>query len=267
MSIKISIVGASGRMGRTLIETVLAATDCSLVSATDRSDNASIGTDAASFLGKNTGVFISSDVESSFKLAQTIIDFTSPKGTLEHLEICQKLGISAVIGTTGFNPQQLQHIKEFSTNIPIVLAPNMSIGVNVTLKLLEMAGKALSDGYDVEVMETHHKHKVDSPSGTAIKMGEVVANAQGKSLADCAVYERHGLIGARTSGSIGFSSVRGGDVIGDHTVLFAGAGDRVEITHKSSSRKTYAQGSLQAVRFLQNSQNGLYDMFDVLGFK
>jgi len=196
-----------------------------------------------------------------------LIDFTRPEGTLAHLQICRALGVNAVIGTTGFTEAQKLEIAEAAADIAIVMAPNMSVGVNVTLKLLEMAAKALSTGYDIEIIEAHHRHKVDAPSGTALKMGEVIADALGRDLKDCAVYAREGVTGEREPSSIGFATIRGGDIVGDHTVLFAGIGERIEITHKSSSRSTYAQGSLRAVRFLSGRKNGLFDMADVLGLK
>ncbi len=186
---------------------------------------------------------------------------------MEHLRACVRHGVKLIIGTTGFSDEQKAEIAEAAKTISIVMAPNMSVGVNVTLKLLEMAAKALSTGYDIEIIEAHHRHKVDAPSGTALKMGEVIADALGRDLKDCAVYERYGHTGERDPSSIGFATVRGGDIVGDHTVLFAGIGDRIEITHKSSSRATYAQGSLRAARFLADKPNGLYDMFDVLGLR
>jgi 4-hydroxy-tetrahydrodipicolinate reductase len=196
-----------------------------------------------------------------------LIDFTRPEGTLQHLRVCRELGVAAVVGTTGFSEAEKAEIAEIAKTIPIMIAPNMSVGVNVTLKLLEMAAKALSTGYDIEIVEAHHRHKVDAPSGTALKMGEVIAGALGRDLKDCAVYAREGVTGERDPSSIGFATIRGGDIVGDHTVLFAGTGERIEISHKSSSRATYAQGSLRAVRFVSGKPAGLYDMFDVLGLK
>ena len=183
---------------------------------------------------------------------------------MAHLAVCRRLGVAMVIGTTGFSESQKAEIAQAAKDIPIMLAPNMSVGVNVTLKLLELAAKAMATGYDIEIIEAHHRHKVDAPSGTALKMGEVIAQAQGRTLADCAVYTREGITGERDPSSIGFATIRGGDIVGDHTVLFAGTGERIEITHKSSSRATYAQGSLRAARFLQQHKAGLFDMFDVL---
>ena len=186
---------------------------------------------------------------------------------MAHLAVCRRLGVAMVIGTTGFSEAQKAQIAEAAKDIPIMLAPNMSVGVNVTLKLLELAAKAMDTGYDIEIIEAHHRHKVDAPSGTALKMGEVIAKAQGRTLADCAVYTREGITGERDPSSIGFATIRGGDIVGDHTVLFAGTGERIEISHKSSSRATYAQGSLRAVRFLAGKHNGMFDMFDVLGLR
>jgi 4-hydroxy-tetrahydrodipicolinate reductase len=199
--------------------------------------------------------------------SQVLIDFTRPEGTMEHIKVCRELGVALVIGTTGFTEAQKAEIDAAAKDIAIMMAPNMSVGVNVTLKLLEMAAKALSTGYDIEIVEAHHRHKVDAPSGTALKMGEVIADALGRDLKDCAVYAREGVTGERDPSSIGFATIRGGDIVGDHTVLFAGTGERIEISHKSSSRATYAQGSLRAVRFLAGHKSGKFDMFDVLGLK
>lgn len=266
-ALRIAVAGASGRMGKMLIEAVLAAPDCTLVAALVPEGEAAIGQDAGAFLGQNTKVLVSSNVKEALKTAQAdfLIDFTRPEGTMAHLAVCQELGVKLVIGTTGFSVQQKQQIEQAAQNLAIVLSPNMSVGVNVTFKLLELAAKALGDDYDIEIVEAHHRHKVDAPSGTAIGMGEVIAKTLGRSLSDVAVYERYGHTGERKPGSIGFATVRGGDIIGDHTVLFAGTGERIEVSHKSSSRVTYAQGSLRAVRFLAGKASGLYDMQDVLG--
>ena len=242
---RVAIAGASGRMGRMLAEAIDQSSDCQLSGALD----------------------IGSDLALGLKNAKVLIDFTRPEGTMQHLAMCRQMGVQMVIGTTGFSEAQKAEIQTASQDIAIVLAPNMSVGVNVTLKLLEMAAKALSTGYDIEIIEAHHKHKVDAPSGTALKMGEVIAQAQGRQLKDCAVYERYGHTGERVQNAIGFSTIRGGDIVGDHTVMFATEGERIEITHKSSSRSTYAQGSLRAVRFLSSKPHGLFDMFDVLGLE
>ena len=264
---KIAVAGASGRMGQMLIEAIRGADDCVLGGALDMAASAAIGQDASAFLGHPGGVFITADLRAGLANSCTLIDFTRPEGTLAHLNVCRELGVSAVIGTTGFSEAQKAEIAAAAKDIAIVMAPNMSVGVNVTLKLLEMAAKALSTGYDIEIVEAHHRHKVDAPSGTALKMGEVIAGALGRDLKDCAVYDRYGVTGERDPSSIGFASIRGGDIVGDHTVLFAGAGERIEITHKSASRSTYAQGSLRAVRYLAAQKPGLYDMFDVLGLR
>ena len=263
----VAVCGASGRMGQMLIEAIRASDDCALAGALDLAGSASIGSDAAAFLGASSGVLITSDLQQGLKDARVLIDFTRPEGTLAHLRQCRALGVNAVIGTTGFSEEQKAEIAEAAKDIAIVMAPNMSVGVNVTLKLLELAAKALSTGYDIEIIEAHHRHKVDAPSGTALKMGEVIADALGRNLKDCAVYAREGVTGERDPSSIGFATIRGGDIVGDHTVLFAGTGERIEITHKSSSRATSAQGSLRAVRFLADKRQGLYDMFDVLGLR
>ncbi len=260
----VCVAGASGRMGRMLVEAVRAADDCQLTGALDLAGSAALGLDASGFLGSNSGVLITADLRQGLLDSQVLIDFTRPAGTLAHLQMCRELGVNAVIGTTGFTADEKDQIAQAAQDIAIVLAPNMSVGVNVTLRLLEMAAKALNTGYDIEIVEAHHRHKVDAPSGTALKMGEVIAHALGRDLKDCAVYAREGVTGERDPSSIGFATVRGGDIVGDHTVLFAGTGERIEISHKSSSRVAYAQGSLRAVRFLQGRKTGLFDMADVL---
>jgi 4-hydroxy-tetrahydrodipicolinate reductase len=252
-------------MGRMLIEAVVAADDLQLSGALDVEGSASLGQDASLFLGHSSGVAITSDLRVGLAQAQVLIDFTRPAGTLAHLAICRELGVKVVIGTTGFTDEQKIEIAEHSRHIAITMAPNMSVGVNVVLKLLDTAARLLSEGYDIEVIEAHHRHKVDAPSGTALKMGEVVAAALGRDLRECAVYGREGVTGERDPSTIGFATIRGGDVVGDHTVLFAGIGERIEITHKSSSRATYAQGSLRAARFMAERDCGLFDMSDVLG--
>ena len=262
---RVAVAGASGRMGRMLIEAISAADDCRLAGALDLAGGAAIGQDAAAFLGLASGVPVAADPRAGLRDAQVLIDFTRPEGTLAHLAACRDLGVQAVVGTTGFSDAQKAQIADIARDIAIVMSPNMSVGVNVTLRLLEMAARALSTGYDIEIVEAHHRHKVDAPSGTALQMGEVIAAALGRDLKDCAVYARHGVTGERDPSSIGFATVRGGDIVGDHTVLFAGTGERIEISHKSSSRATYAEGSLRAVRFLAGKTAGLYDMADVLG--
>ena len=263
----ICIAGAGGRMGRMLIEAIHQADDCRLAGALDVPDSPGIGLDASGFLGHASGVTITSDIRHALKGCDVLIDFTRPEGTMAHVALCSEMGVMMVIGTTGFSDAQKATINAASKDIAIMMAPNMSVGVNVTLKLLEMAAKAMSEGYDIEVIEAHHRHKVDAPSGTALKMGEVMATAMGRDLKQCAVYSREGHTGERDPSSIGFATIRGGDIVGDHTVLFAGTGERIEITHKSSSRSTYAQGGLRAVRFLAQHKTGMFDMFDVLGLR
>ena len=264
---RVAIAGASGRMGRMLVEAVRQADDLQLAGALDIPGSPSLGSDAAAFLGQPAGVLITDDLRAGLADAQVLIDFTRPEGTLAHLAVCRELGVQAVIGTTGFSDAQKAEVAAFAKDIAIVMAPNMSVGVNVTFKLLEMAAKALSTGYDIEVIEAHHRHKVDAPSGTALKMGEVIADALGRDLKDCAVYAREGVTGERDPSTIGFATIRGGDIVGDHTVLFAGIGERIEISHKSSNRAGYAQGSLRAARYLATKKTGLFDMFDVLGLR
>lgn len=262
---RIVIAGASGRMGQTLIEAVLDADDATLVAALAPPGDRALGRDAGALFGRETAVPISADIDAALAGADVLIDFTRPGGTLEHVRRACAHGVKMVIGTTGFSADEKGVIERAGEQIGIVFAPNMSVGVNVTFKLLEVAARLLSKGYDIEISEAHHRHKVDAPSGTAIKMGEIVANALGRDLREVAVFGREGVTGERDPSTIGFSVVRGGDIVGDHTVLFAGVGERVEITHKSASRRSYAQGSLIAARFLLDKPAGLFDMQDVLG--
>jgi 4-hydroxy-tetrahydrodipicolinate reductase len=266
-AMKIAVAGASGRMGRMLIEAIVADPEAQLAGALDIAGVPSIGTDAAAFLGQPAGVTIESDLAKGLANARFLIDFTRPEGTLKHLDYCAAHGIKMIIGTTGFDDAGKAAIAEAAKRTAIVFAPNMSVGVNVTMKLLELAAKSFSHGYDIEIIEAHHRHKVDAPSGTALKMGEVIADALGRDLKEVGVFAREGVTGERDPSSIGFATIRGGDIVGDHTVLFAGIGERIEITHKSSSRVTYAHGSLRASRFLQDRDTGLYDMQDVLGLR
>ena len=259
---RIAIAGASGRMGRVLIEAVTASPDFVLGGAFDVVGSPGIGSDAAAFLGRPSGVVVSSDVSASIAGNDVLIDFTRPEGTLAHLAACRAHGVAAVVGTTGFSAAQKAEIAAHAEHVAIVMAPNMSVGVNVVLKLLELAARALDSGFDVEIVETHHRLKADAPSGTALKMGEVVAAAQNTRLDDRAVYDRDGV---RAPGAIGFASLRGGDIVGDHTVMFAGNGERIEITHRSTSRATYAEGSLRAAGFLAGKKSGLFGMAQVLG--
>jgi 4-hydroxy-tetrahydrodipicolinate reductase len=241
---KVAVMGASGRMGKMLIEAVEAAEDSTLHVTLDKGD----------------------DVRAGLAGADVMIDFTRPEATLAHLAVCADLGVKAVVGTTGFDEAQKAEIARFAERTAIVFAPNMSVGVNVVLKLLDLAARAMNEGFDIEIVEAHHRMKVDAPSGTALQMGQVVADALGRDLKQCAVYGREGVTGVRDPSTIGFATVRGGDIIGDHTVLFAGTGERIEISHKASNRSIYAQGSLRAARFLTGQRTGLFGMNDVLGF-
>ena len=264
MTLRIAIAGASGRMGRMLIEAALASPDLQVTVALDRPGSHDLGADCAAFLGRATGVTIGTDL-AALAHADVLIDFTRPEGTLEHLRVCGEHGVKLVIGTTGFDAAGKEAIAAAAQKTAIVFAPNMSVGVNATFKLLEVAARILASGYDIEILEAHHRHKVDAPSGTALKMGEVIATAQGRRLDDVAVYAREGHTGERRTGSIGFAALRGGDIVGDHTVMFAGVGERIEITHRSTSRMGYATGSLRAARFVASRAKGMYDMADVLG--
>jgi len=265
--LRIAVAGASGRMGRMLIEAVFGAADTRLTGALEVAGSPAIGQDAGAALGRATGVAVTSELRRGLGDAQVLIDFTRPEGTLTHLAACAELGVRAVIGTTGFSDAQKARIAAHAGQHAVVMAPNMSVGVNVVLRLIDQAARALAQGYDIEVIEAHHRHKVDAPSGTALQMGEVLAHALGRNLKDCAVYAREGVTGERDPSTIGFATIRGGDIVGDHTVLFAGTGERIEITHRSSSRATYAQGSLRAARFVVGKTHGLYDMNDVLGLR
>ncbi|CAN7194834.1 4-hydroxy-tetrahydrodipicolinate reductase [Caballeronia sp. LjRoot31] len=264
---KIAIAGALGRMGRMLIETVLKDANATLAGALDRTGSPQLGQDAGAFLGQETGILLTDNIEQVFANADLLIDFTRPEGTLVHLEAALRHNVKMVIGTTGFSDEQKVRLRAAGETIGIVFAPNMSVGVNVTLKLLEFAAKHFAEGYDIEIIEAHHRHKVDAPSGTALAMGETIAHALGRELKDCAVYGREGVTGERDPSTIGFAAIRGGDIVGDHTVLFAGIGERVEITHKSSNRLSYAQGSLRAAHFLAGRERGFFDMQDVLGLR
>ncbi|MBI5919477.1 MAG: 4-hydroxy-tetrahydrodipicolinate reductase [Nitrosomonadales bacterium] len=264
--LKIAIAGCTGRMGRVLLECVAQADDLELHAALEHAASSHLGRDASEFGGAR-GVTVTADVVAALQGADALIDFTRPEGTLEHLKICRQLGVNIVIGTTGFTPQQKAELGVAAQDIGIVFAPNMSVGVNLLFKLLETASRVLSHGYDIEIIEAHHRHKVDAPSGTALGLGEVVARTLGRDLSQVAVYGREGVTGERDPSTIGFATVRGGDIVGDHTVLYAGIGERIEITHKASSRATFALGALRAARFLKANPAGLYDMQDVLELK
>jgi len=264
MSVQIALAGVSGRMGRVLLEAVAADSGCALCAALDRPGSPLVGQDAGAAWGASSGVRVTDQPAAALQGAQALVDFTRPEATFAYLDLCAVLGVPLVIGTTGFDAAGKARIAAAAEQIPIVFAPNMSVGVNLLMKLAELAAQVLADGYDIEIIEAHHRHKVDAPSGTALGLGQVVAAALNRDLAACAVYGREGVTGERDARTIGFSTVRGGDIVGDHTLLFAGIGERIELTHKASSRATFAQGALRAAKWLQGRAPGLYDMRDVL---
>lgn len=264
---RIGILGAAGRMGKMLIEAVLKDGQLVLGAAFDLPGSPALGRNAGELVGMSSDVLVSDDLAAGLLNVDCLIDFTRPEGTLQHLELCRRAGVAMVIGTTGFDAEGKAAIAKAAEEIPVVFAPNMAVGVNLVFKLLDTAARILDHGYDIEIVEAHHRMKVDAPSGTALRMGEVIAAALKRDLADCAVYGREGVTGERDPSSIGFATVRGGDIVGDHTVMFCGLGERVEVTHKASSRLPYALGSLRAARFLAGRGNGLFDMQDVLGLR
>jgi 4-hydroxy-tetrahydrodipicolinate reductase len=265
--LKVVIAGCSGRMGHALLESVFADAELVLHGALDRAENPHLGRDAGEQFGKLSGIKVTADVAAALNGADVLVDFTRPEASMQYLDACQKANVSMVIGTTGFSAEQKTAIEAASKNISIVFAPNMSVGVTLLINLVEQAAKVLKDGYDIEVVEMHHRHKVDAPSGTALRLGEAAAHGIGQDLKDCAIYAREGVTGEREAGKIGFATLRGGDVVGDHTVMFAGIGERVEITHKASSRATFAIGALRAAKFLAGKKSGQFDMQDVLGLR
>ncbi len=265
--LRIAVAGASGRMGRTLIDAVLRDPELALAAALEIKGNPHLGKDAGELAGSPCGVKITDDVATGLAGCDVLVDFTRPEGTMSHVAACRQLGVRLVIGTTGFGDAQKKDIAAAARDIAIALSPNFSVGVNVAFRLLEVASRALGGGYDVEIVEAHHRHKVDAPSGTALRMGEVVAQALGRDLKQCAIYGREGVTGERKNETIGFATVRGGDLVGEHTVMFIGGGERLEVTHRASSRANFANGALRAARFLMSRPSGLYDMADVLGFK
>jgi 4-hydroxy-tetrahydrodipicolinate reductase len=266
MPVRIAIAGAGGRMGRMLIEAVLADQQAQLVAALDQPGSPAIGLDAGAALGRHTGVAVRGDAATALAGGvDVLIDFTRPEGTMAHLALARRHGVKLVVGTTGFTPEQKAAIGAAAQDIGIVFAPNMSVGVNVLVKLVEAAAAALDERYDAEVYEVHHRHKVDAPSGTALALGDAVARGRGVNFAERAVLSREGHTGERRRGDIGFGTLRGGDIIGEHLVMFAGTGERIEIAHKSGSRANYAEGSLRAAHFLAANGPGLYGMADVLG--
>lgn len=267
MMLNVVIAGCSGRMGHALLQGVMDDPELKLHAALDRSGSPAVGRDAGELFGAPCGVQVTDNLDAALQGADVLVDFTRPEATMEYLAACRKAGVALVIGTTGFSVEQKQAITLAAQNIGIVLAPNMSVGVNLLINLVQSAAKVLSEGYDIEIIEAHHRHKVDAPSGTALRLGEAAAAALGRDLSKCAVYGREGVTGERDASTIGFATVRGGDVVGDHTVLFAGIGERVELTHKASSRATFALGALRAAKWLSGKKSGLFDMQDVLALR
>jgi len=270
-SLKVAVAGAGGRMGQALLEAVLAEPDVALVGALDIPGSPLLGRDAGERLGHSTGVRVGADIPLALAGADVLLDFTRPEGTLAHLRACATAGVAAVVGTTGLTTADRRSLAEIAASIPIVFAPNMSVGVTVLLRLVEQAAQLLGGGYDVEIVEMHHRHKVDAPSGTALQLGTAVAQALGRDLKSDAVFGREGLTGERLKETIGFATLRGGDVVGDHSVIFAGSGERLELTHKAGSRMNFAQGALRAARFVAAKRaqrvSGLFDMQDVMGIR
>ncbi len=265
---RVAITGAAGRMGRTLVQAAQEVDDVQVTAALERSDSPALGRDAGELAGCGPlGVEVSDSLAEVVERFDVLVDFTRPEVTLANVSLCRQAGRRVVIGTTGMEDAERREIEQAAQDVAVVLAPNMSVGVNLCFKLLEMAASVLGDSVDVEIIEAHHRHKVDAPSGTALRMGEVVAGALGRDLKECAVYGREGAIGERDRKSIGFETIRAGDIVGEHTVMFAGAGERVEIAHRASSRMTFAAGAMRAARWIMKRQTGLYDMQDVLGLR
>ena len=268
MTVKVGVTGAAGRMGRTLIEAINAAENIELAAAIERPDSSLIGADAGELSGQGkNGVALVGDLASAIEHIDVLIDFTIPAATVANAKLCAEHGKAIVIGTTGFTPEQQEELQRASQATAICKASNYSVGVNLCFQLLDTAARVLGEESDIEIYEAHHRHKIDAPSGTALSMGEVVADALGRKLSDVAVYGREGQTGARNRDTIGFATVRAGDIVGDHTVTFAAEGERVEITHKASSRMSFARGAVRAAAWLVNQPPGLFDMQDVLGFR
>lgn len=268
MTTRVAITGAAGRMGKTLIEAVGQVEALSLTAAIERADSTLVGVDAGELAGAGTlGVAVSGDIGEVADQFDVLIDFSIPAATLANVAVCRAAGAAIVIGTTGFTAEQQAELEAAAGDIPVCKASNFSTGVNLCYKLLGIAARVLGDDVDIEINEAHHRHKIDAPSGTALSMGEVVADALGRNLADVAVYGREGQTGARNRQTIGFATNRAGDIVGDHTVMFAADGERVEITHKASSRMSFGRGAVRAAGWLVEQQPGLYDMQDVLGLK
>ncbi len=264
---RVAVTGAAGRMGRTLIQAINETDQVTLGAAFERAGISLIGSDAGELAGVGKlGVLVADDVTAHIDAFDVLIDFSVPEATLQSVAACQGAGKQLVIGTTGFEQDDLKAIHSAAVDVAILMAPNMSVGVNVVFRLIEQAAVALGDEVDIEVIEAHHRHKIDAPSGTAVRMGEILAGALDRNLSDVAVYGREGITGERDRQTIGFQSIRGGDIVGEHTVVFAGSGERIEITHRAHSRMNFAQGALRAVQFLADKRNGLFDMQDLLGF-
>jgi 4-hydroxy-tetrahydrodipicolinate reductase len=271
VTVRLCIAGAAGRMGQALIDAALAERDLVLASALDVAESSIIGRDAGERIGRATAVAVSADVAAAVAKADVLVDFTRPAGTLVHVGACARAGVAAVVGTTGLSAEDKAALSAFGRSIPIVLAPNMSVGVTVLARLVEQAAKLLGESYDVEIVEMHHRHKVDAPSGTALQLGDAAARGLGRDVKADGVFGRNGVTGERPRGAIGFASLRGGDVVGDHSVIFAGAGERLELAHKAGSRVNFAQGALRAARFVAAKRSagakGVFDMQDVLGLR
>ena len=265
--LKIVVVGASGKMGQTLIKQILADSDLLLIGAVDLPSCGILGMDAGSLIGIKTGVMIDVDFDSVIKKGDFVIDFTRPEASIAYLQTCIKNNVKYIIGTTGFSDDEKEKISQAAKDISICFAPNMSVGVNLLVSLVEDATKVLHEDFDMEIIESHHSEKIDAPSGTAIRLGEGIAKTANLNLKQNGVYHREGNTGRRKKNEIGFSTIRGGDIVGDHTVLFAGDGERIELTHKAGSRSTFAIGAIKAVKFLSNQDTGLFDMMDVLNLK
>ncbi|MGR9100871.1 MAG: 4-hydroxy-tetrahydrodipicolinate reductase [Gammaproteobacteria bacterium] len=264
---RVAVVGPSGRMGQCLLRAVALSENAELTAAVARPQSPSVGLDAGALAGTGElGITVADELEGVVDLFDVLIDFTRPDCSMKYLQICRASGKGAVVGTTGFSEGERAAIAEISREIPVVLAPNMSVGVNLSLKLLEMAAKVMGDS-DIEIIEAHHRYKVDAPSGTALRMGEVIAEALNRNLKDCSIFGREGHTGERDKKTIGFSTIRAGDIVGEHTVMFANEGERIEITHKASSRMTFANGAVRAAVWLEGKKSGLFDMQDVLGLK
>ena len=265
--LRLAVTGAAGRMGKTLVEGIAQAPDLALGAAFEQAGTEAVGKDAGELAGTgHLGVAITDAVVEQTDQFDVVIDFTVPGATLELVRHCRQAGKPMVVGTTGFSESELAELKEAQADIALFMAPNMSIGVNLVFKLIEDAARVLGDSADVEVLEAHHRHKIDAPSGTAVRMGEVLAETLGRDLATDAIYGRQGITGERNRATIGFSTMRGGDIVGEHTVMFACEGERIEITHRAQSRMNFAQGALRAARFVVDQPPGIYDMQTLLGF-